>query len=300
MSENIENRENVPSLEPNENGITDGGAGKGDMEGGKGHDGNKKLEDNLNGELAEGKGAKTYYVEDIPSPAVVTKVKKLDYLFILESPHTDEVKQGHPLAGDSGKSVTKFLLKKNNKNNTDKRIEAEMKKTFGEIVKDSYVRNDDDKKCANTLLNNKKIAIVNVSNVPLQVIDANRGDTNGIKEELKKIRDNAIKNETKGSIYLLELFINKLNKYILPNNKNLSIVVCGDFAKRYFEKFLLGDKKITINPNNKNQGLEANTELLKKQYQGAIKILYVLHPSYMQWEVIDTHHQNLNTLKNQF
>lgn len=253
------------------------------------------IEEYLTGKINGVEEKPGYYVEDIPGINEITDDAEFDYLFILESPHTDEVKDRHPLAGDSGNSVTKFLLKKNNKNYTDEQ-KKELKKPFGKIVEDSYVGKDDDKKRANSLLNNKKIAIVNVSNVPLQVINANRKDTEEIKEKLEKIRDNAVRSGTVGSICLLELFIKKLKKYILAETRNLTIVICGEFAKRYFDAIC--DGGVTI--SEETEGIRKEIKGKIDATKGQIRTLYVPHPSRGHWQFINDHQINLNQLKGMF
>ena len=62
--------------------------------------------------LLQGKKAK-YFVEDINFD---TK-KENGIVFILESPHVEEIKAGKPLMGESGKSISKILL-----NKTDSKI----------------------------------------------------------------------------------------------------------------------------------------------------------------------------------
>lgn len=224
---------------------------------------------------------KSYYVLDTPNEEDIKKLERLDYLFILESPHTDEVIKEHPLAGDSGKAVTKFLLGKDEK------------QAFGEIVRDSYSSEAAAAKRANSQLNNKKIAIVNVSNVPLQVIEANKEATKDIVGLLESIRKNSIAQDNFGSVDLFKKFKTKLATYCdcKKFNDEATIVVCGEFAKKYFNKFLLGDKNLKI---------ETNTDLLQRICDDKIQILYVPHPSRNQWQFIDRHRENLNTLKNQF
>lgn len=212
-------------------------------------------------------------------------IKELDYIFILESPHVDEVKDGHPLAGKSGEAVANFLLK------NDK------EETFGKIVKDSYDSDDDTKsKCANSPLNNKKIAIINISNVPLQVIEKSKEVTKNIVGALEDIRKNEITMNKEGAVYLLKKFAIKFKPYCDRIGDDTTIVVCGDFARKYFDA--ISDDKITV---------EKRTETVKKEIKKKIdiikeqkRILYVPHPSRNQWQFIDTHRENLSTLKNQF
>jgi hypothetical protein len=66
-------------------------------------------------------------------------------VFVFESPHVDELKTGLPVAGAAGKSALRFLLPGQPK-----------KLSLGRFVKQSHAVGDD------------RIAILNVSNVPMQ------------------------------------------------------------------------------------------------------------------------------------
>ena len=90
---------------------------------------------------------------------------------------------------------------------------------------------------------------------------------------------------------MLRKFVKKFQPYCNRIGDDTTIVVCGDFARKYFNKFLLGDKNLEI---------DTNIDLLQKICDDKIQMLYVPHPSRNQWQFIDTHHQNLNALKNQF
>ena len=196
------------------------------------------------------------------------KLAELDYLFILESPHTDEVAKGYPLAGDSGKAISQYLFGDET--------------PFGKLVSSI----------------NTKIAIINVSNVPLnvnkQIWDNANFDTenwgkaksailNDSKElasQLEYIRNGKL--DTKNSKCeetLLKQFYKKLENFI--NIKNLTIIACGEFAKVYLDEFI---------------------EEYKKTHGHGIfpKVLYVPHPSRGHWQFIDKHQQNLHELKDKF
>ena len=98
----------------------------------------------------------------MPNAETLVTLYSLDYIFKLESPHTCEVSRGHPLTGNSGEAVAKFLLGKNNQ------------PAFGELVDDSYSAVEDKQaraKAAKKLLRNRKIAIMEVSGVQLQIIE---------------------------------------------------------------------------------------------------------------------------------
>ncbi len=172
---------------------------------------------------------KSYYVLDTPNEEDIKKLERLDYLFILESPHTDEVIKEHPLAGDSGKAVTKFLF-------GDKTSIP-----FGKLVK----LNSD-------LLEFKHIAIMNVSNVPLQTVKGYNDDYASLADYLEALRDPKANEETAGFDCLLKLFEDSL-KNILKACERIKrkphIFVCGQMAVNYFEK---ASQKKSSSKANKN------------------------------------------------
>ena len=192
----------------------------------------------------------TYYVKDTAEG----NESDVEILFILESPHKEEVKEGKPLMGNSGIDVSKFLGLRNNK------------EAFGKQVNE---------------ISKLKIGIMNVSNIPLQVLketetNTNYQDADGIRQNLNSIRDLEKINPT-----LLNFFCEKIRKYI--NVKKF--VLCGAFACRYFDEYITCSKQ---------------TEILKKIYKEDIEILKVPHPSYGHWQFIDKHKANLERLKELF
>ena len=184
-----------------------------------------------------------YFVKDC------FEVDKADVrtLFILESPHIEEMKDKKPLMGLSGKAVSKFI-------------------GLGDSELGSNVSS----------LTKHKIAIVNVSNIPLQVIDANKCDCSNLENELRKIRT---QNEVETTIY--EGFAKKMQGF----DKVERIIVCGAFAEKYFDKFIMA---------------EENSLLLKKSYKKEVEIIKVPHPSRGQWQFIYKHKENLEKIKDLF
>ncbi len=145
-------------------------------------------------EINEYLANKDLYVEN----AIDDKLNKI--VFIVESPHTDEIKNKIPLYGESGKSIGKILFKSD--------------KSIGNLKKDGILQ---------------KIGIINVSNVPLQKIDDN--EKLGISfDELEKIRKCKLDNE-----FLVDNLVKNLNQY--KDSESLCcIAVCGEFAWNYYEK----------------------------------------------------------------
>jgi hypothetical protein len=86
------------------------------------------------------KSDKPYLVKDL--------VEDRKILLMLESPHRDEIEHEAPLAGRSGKSVTKVLKDGLSIDESNKEI------AFGRLVKANKVN---------------KIGIMNISNLPLQM-----------------------------------------------------------------------------------------------------------------------------------
>lgn len=185
----------------------------------------------------------SYFVPDIEN----CEKDEVKYIFLCESPHNDEVnykethknEQSIPLAGKSGIDVYSFLFDND-----------ESKKPIGELV------NNKDP-------NLPKIAIVNVCNIPLQVIDANKNDI--AERDLKYIRDNNI---------IIDCLLEDLKKRLGNYSNADKIVVCGEFASAYFDK--------------------ADLETLKG------KALYVPHPSRNSWNFIYKHKGDIDELKELF
>lgn len=163
---------------------------------------------------------------------------EIGYIFLVESPHKNEIKEHIPLVGNSGKSVAKFLLNDN-------------KSTIGELVYNK------DKS-----LNDIRIAIVNVCNIPLQTLDENK-DFVG-KNELNDFREN---NEIDN--YLVDGLIKNIDSYVSAK----VVIICGSFAKTYYEQI---KDRIKIK---------------------RLKELYVPHPSYNHWNFIYEHKDDISTLK---
>ena len=204
----------------------------------------KKQERLLNEYLKRLKTDKpTYYVKDTAEGSE----ESIEILFVLESPHKEEVASRKPLMGRAGEYVSDFLDCEN--------------RPFGENQK---------------LFKSNQIGIFNVSNIPLQVIDCNKKEAEDIKDELKQLRESDTVNAT-----LFSFFSEKIKKYTNVR----TYVLCGAFAAKYFDKYILE---------------KDNDNILKKQYKGEIEILKVPHPSYGHWQFIDKHKENLERLKEIF
>src|SRR4051794_17139555 len=78
-------------------------------------------------------------------PDLVPSSRAVELVFVFESPHVDELKAGLPVTGAAGKSALRFLLPSQPK-----------ELSLGRFVQQSHAVGDD------------RIAILNVSNVPMQ------------------------------------------------------------------------------------------------------------------------------------
>jgi hypothetical protein len=198
------------------------------------------------------KNDKTYYVAD----AINCNLDKVDYLILVESPHYVEVEFKYPLAGRSGLSMSQHLI------NDDFEI------PFGKLVNDrTEITNMAGKKLG--------IAIVNVSNNPLQVIEANKDDVRDIISDLNKIRAGDLINN---------ILIESLKVKLCPfsKNKEMKILVCGVFAQTYFDKYLE-----SITDENQECNIRERTK-------------YLPHPSRNHWQFVKRHSENLRNLNEIF
>ncbi|ANC76988.1 hypothetical protein ABE65_009300 [Fictibacillus phosphorivorans] len=153
-----------------------------------------------------------YSVQDLIS-------EHTDMIFILESPHKEEIKSGVPLAGLSGRSMAKELF------------EVEESLPMGKLLK-QYINE------------NKKTAfgIVNVSSFPLQgSAFPDQSFVSRYSEEIKvaeAVRTSSVKVfkdefRAKFDQLLLQHFETRLTSLLTENSL---IVPCGRFAEKYVNK----------------------------------------------------------------
>lgn len=137
-------------------------------------------------------------------------------LFILESPHKDELRNKYPLSGVAGKQASKMLLGKDI--------------SLGEYSK-----------------NNRIISIMNVSTVPLQ-----KAAYNGLPDCLsdlyvqlermrvspkRKKRSNKYKNVTDLEELIQYNYNKRLYGFLSSANNLKRIVVCGNVADSFYKDF---------------------------------------------------------------
>ena len=153
---------------------------------------------------------KDYFVDDLVYDD--TKI-----IFVLESPHKDEVKNTYPVAGKSGKDISKVLFEDEN-----------LKKfSFGELIFSRKISG---------------FGIVNISNIPLQ-----ESAYNGIDfdfREFELFRQNP--SLRKKSCHLnttIKMFQDDFKKR-LQKHKDKKLILCGAFAQKIFYDTFKSDEFI--------------------------------------------------------
>jgi hypothetical protein len=142
---------------------------------------------------------KEYFVDDLLYEN--TKV-----IFVLESPHTQEVKNGYPVAGKSGNDMSKVLFGRDD--------------AFGKLIHEQEIKN---------------IGILNVSNYPLQNSAYSHQHLSEI-EFFEKIRQNPkLRKYDKLGINPIVTKIMSDFKARLQLHRDKKIVLCGNFAQNSFD-----------------------------------------------------------------
>lgn len=162
---------------------------------------------------------KKYYKEYVVEDIVCEETNH--YVFILESPYEKEIEKGYALAGNSGKTMSKFM-------GLDK------DKPFGEYV-------------SQKLIKGQNISILNISRSPLQKVKKLRKEYENlindvgknIKNGYKYFKNHSLKNKYLNSIedFIVSDFQTRANK--LKTNNNTKFIICGDFAEVYFNNVVL-------------------------------------------------------------
>lgn len=145
---------------------------------------------------------KNYFVDDL-------LYVDNEVIFVLESPHIQEVKNGYPVAGKSGVDMSKVLFSKN--------------EAFGKLVYEKKITN---------------IGILNVSNFPLQMSAYENISTCSEMVYFEKIRQNPKLRKKINPInpIIQEMMENFKNRLSLHKDKK--IVLCGNFAQNSFDSVL--------------------------------------------------------------
>ena len=165
---------------------------------------------------------KDYFVNDLLYDD--TKI-----IFVLESPHIYEVKNGYPVAGKSGKDMSKVLV-------SDEDLKKE---SFGKLIYEQKIKN---------------LGIVNISNIPLQELAYSTEDSNFQKLPTQLIFKDFVLFRQNPSLRkkdcrvnrLIEIFQEDFIKRLSPH-KDKKIVLCGAFVHKIFnDTFSHSDFKATI------------------------------------------------------
>jgi len=176
------------------------------------------------------------------------------HVFVLESPHIEEIKHGMPVSGSSGKSMSSVLF--NNR----------MLLPLGRLVKKNQTENMGD-----VLLD--KIGLMNVCNIPMQKsayedpeVVSLRGKVDTVKYEdffrfLERVRTNQTAlYATPECNKLQEIILADFKKRMEPFvGRKLTFIPCGKFANKFFRMLDLDMSSWTV-------------------------VYDVPHPSYNNWE----------------
>ena len=175
---------------------------------------------------------KDYFVDDLI-------YDDTEVLFVLESPHNEEVKRGYPVAGKSGKDMTKVLF-----NDSE---------PLGKLIYEHSVKN---------------LGIINVCNYPLQMSAYKDGTLDGDMEFFEKIRQNPKLRKKQAPINAVVSKVMDSFKSRLAPHKDKKIILCGVFAQSAFDSLFneLSFKEVLRVPHPSfNQWLRAsNKEIIEK------------------------------------
>ncbi len=139
-----------------------------------------------------------------------------EIIFVLESPHVYEVKNGYPVAGKSGKDMSKILM-------SDETLKKE---PFGKLVYEKKLKN---------------FGILNVSNIPLQELAYDVEDKNFsalptqlIFKDFVRFRQNPSLRKKECRVNNIIRLFQKDFKSRLEQHKDKKIVLCGGFVQKIF------------------------------------------------------------------
>lgn len=135
--------------------------------------------------------------------------EKTKVIFVLESPHTQEVKNGYPVAGKSGKDMSNVLFED----------ESLKKISFGKLIYDKKISG---------------FGILNVSNIPLQK-SAYKMQENEIFRDFELIRQNPSLRKKECSLNNTIRVFQTDFKNRLELHKDKKIVLCGAFVQKVFK-----------------------------------------------------------------
>lgn len=145
-------------------------------------------------------------------------IQNSKYIFVLESPHTEELKNGVPVAGGSGKLMTKYIF-----DEYDKKSNI----AIGIYIRDKHQK---DEKVS-------RFGIVNISNIPMQAkaypqdIQNEYGEFLRILEKLRKNPKRLSEDEQ----MVKDMLILDLKEEIGKTREKSIFIPCGKTAQEYFE-----------------------------------------------------------------
>lgn len=181
---------------------------------------------------------KDYFVNDLI-------YEDTEILFVLESPHNEEVKRGFPVAGRSGKDMSKVLFSKD--------------EPLGKLISEGEI---------------SRLGIINISNYPLQLSAYNQTLVTPLLrcDDMKffeKIRQNPkLRKHDKLGINTVVSKIMSNFKSRIQIHSDKKIILCGKFAEASFDSVVneLNFKEVLRVPHPSfNQWSRAsNKEIIEK------------------------------------
>lgn len=144
---------------------------------------------------------KSHFVDDLI-------YDETEVLFVLESPHNEEVKRGYPVAGKSGRDMSKVLFKES--------------EPLGKLISERSV---------------KSLGIINVCNYPMQMSAYDAKDCEDI-EFFEKIRQNPKLRKKQAPINVVISKIMDNFKSRLASHTDKKIILCGRFAEASFDSIV--------------------------------------------------------------
>lgn len=142
---------------------------------------------------------KDYFVDDLI-------YEDTEVLFVLESPHNEEVKRGYPVAGKSGKDMSKVLFGEG--------------EPLGKLISERRVKN---------------LGIINICNYPLQMSAYDDVNLDVDMKLFEKIRQNPKLRKKDLPINVVVSKIMDSFKSRLASHTDKKIILCGKFAEASFD-----------------------------------------------------------------
>lgn len=191
---------------------------------------------------------------------------KTEHVFVLESPHVEEIKHGMPVSGSSGKSMSSVLF-------NDRLLLP-----LGRLIK----KNETERMGVELL---DRIGLINVCNIPMQKTAYEHADVQNAR--------GVIDTDQYADFFrfLERVRTNQTTVYATPKCNELQKLIMDDFEHRMNKLF---DRRLTIIPCGKF----ANkfVKLLNKKGENWHIVYNVPHPSYNNWAK-PTYANEINKIK---